>query len=526
MDLAGTIGSTYRIPRQQPYNAGGAGHGLAQEASYDDGLAFEKNLQEVEGRTAEYYNKVAALKSFMADIHKNTGIDVRVPDMRYPESIRFNQIYQKALADIMHQGNLLKEGQVERTMHINRGDIYTGAAKGRPDSTLVQGSDYFNSQLPQDVIEINNLTQQPSYDDQSYQQKHDVYSKRYNELSQQIQDAVKAGDKGRVEYLQYQQRGLTPPARAIKQFAPERNTSAERMAGRKEKAAGNILKEITNLQHGVSDGYKVSETTFNPNNTAHALMVRPNFRDAMFGGKKIKEWGFDPKTDESFMFFEDGSVEDVTKQDPLTIARVMMGSNKDTFGVDAEYMDSWAEKNGILNDDGSINQEMLLRSNAAEIKKSNQEAYKKDFTDKKVKQLADFLEDLQKNKKSYLIGKNANAEIKIDKSPVPVNVEKRYNTEKLHIANFEEVFPKPKDKAKLATWSAYAQVYGYDSPGVDADDMRKFLQKHGAHLHMANEKTDTGKEVEAPQVEEDETAKKVDDAAKKKAEELINKYRK
>ncbi|MDE2217823.1 MAG: hypothetical protein KGJ87_11815, partial [Planctomycetota bacterium] len=148
-DLAGTLGQTYRIPRQHPspYSVAAPGR-VAAEQPFNDGLDFEKNLQEVEGQTEDYYQSIAALKSFMADMHKNLGIDVRVPDMSKPESIRLNMVYQQALADIMHKGNALHEGQTERLMRINRGDQYTKEADGKPDSQIRQGVEAFPSNIP------------------------------------------------------------------------------------------------------------------------------------------------------------------------------------------------------------------------------------------------------------------------------------------------------------------------------------------------------------------------------------------
>lgn len=489
-DLAGTVGQTYRIPRQQPPQYAGAAGGRGAADTFDDGLSFEKNLQEVEGRTEEYYNKVSALKSYMADIHKNLGIDVRVPSMSHPESIRLNRIYQKALADIMHQGNLLKEGQSERIMHINRGDIYTQASNGKADSQIRQGEGYYNSTLPQDITQINDLTQQPSYDDQSYQQKMGVYNKRKGELETEIANTEAKG--GNAEALKYSLHGLTPPARAIKQFAPQRTSYQERAAGRKVQAAGNYLKEITNLMHGVSDGYKISKTTANPNKPENPLMVRPNFQDATYNGKHLKEWGYDPKTHEAFMFFDDGTSENVTGQDPLTVGRVMMGSNKATFGVDAEYMDEWADKNGMVKDDGTIDQGKLLRKDAEKIKEQNLKIYNKDITSRQLVSLGKKLDEIQ-NGTSYLIGTRSKGEIQTDVSPNPAEVYKAKGSGKLYINNFSKVFAKPSDPKKLAGWKAMALVYGPDGDGVNSADMKKFLQRYGAHLHLDKSSTEEGK---------------------------------
>ena len=120
-NLGAILGQTYAIPRQTFSSAYPISNPQSQSQPFNDGLDFEKNLENVEGLTREYYEKVIGLKSFMADMHNNLGIDVRVPDLRNPESIRLNQIYQKGLADILNQANKLKVGQMERSSHIMRG---------------------------------------------------------------------------------------------------------------------------------------------------------------------------------------------------------------------------------------------------------------------------------------------------------------------------------------------------------------------------------------------------------------------
>ena len=73
---------TFAIPQYPDFQGEQSSNGdkFSHIAPYDDGLKAETGLQYVQGQTADYYRKVANLKSFMQDAHNNFGVDVRVPD--------------------------------------------------------------------------------------------------------------------------------------------------------------------------------------------------------------------------------------------------------------------------------------------------------------------------------------------------------------------------------------------------------------------------------------------------------------
>jgi len=244
MDSRGNLAANnFLLPQVAPAQS-------QQPQAYDDGLSALQDIQHVKGQTGDYYNKVMGLKSFMHNAQNNLGIDVRVPDMSRPESVRLHQIYNTALADILAQGNLLHTSRATQMARENRGDIYAPGIdpNAQPADTLAYGQDVFARAAQPTVTEANNLTQQPSYDDQSYAQKLQEY-----EDKKAYYDDLIAKDPAKAEQYEYQKSILTPPAELIKTFAPPR-TPQETTYDKKfkgDKANYDILlKRLVNLKHG------------------------------------------------------------------------------------------------------------------------------------------------------------------------------------------------------------------------------------------------------------------------------------
>src|SRR6185295_10522646 len=128
----GELGSkTFLIPQYQTGAGNGADTQFEHITPYEDNLKPENGLQYVQGQTADYYRKVANLKSFMQHAHTNYGIDVRVPDAAKGQlAIKLNELYNMALADIMAQGNLLK------TSHERLNTLTNQRAHFLKDTTL------------------------------------------------------------------------------------------------------------------------------------------------------------------------------------------------------------------------------------------------------------------------------------------------------------------------------------------------------------------------------------------------------
>lgn len=109
--MATAGGLTYDLPQDSiarqmaapPVRGGATGSPSGQNLDPLSKL-MEDELYQQEGRTQEYYTKVGALQTF-AKQAASAGIDVTTPDYTNPQSIKYHNIYQQALADIYNTRN-------------------------------------------------------------------------------------------------------------------------------------------------------------------------------------------------------------------------------------------------------------------------------------------------------------------------------------------------------------------------------------------------------------------------------------
>jgi hypothetical protein len=109
--MATAGGLTYDLPqdniaRQMSTAPVRSGANTSQSGQNLDPLSklMEDELYQQEGRTQEYYTKVGALQTF-AKQAASAGIDVTRPDYTNPQSIKYHNIYQQAIADIYNTRN-------------------------------------------------------------------------------------------------------------------------------------------------------------------------------------------------------------------------------------------------------------------------------------------------------------------------------------------------------------------------------------------------------------------------------------
>jgi len=349
-DRAGIGADTYRIPVQQPYNAAMSGGGAANKP-YDDGLEFEKSLQEAEGQTQAYYEKVAALKSFMLDMHKNRGIDVRVPDLAHPDSIALNQIYQRGLADIMHQANKLKMNQKEREYRINRGDIMTeaGRANERAGQPLQQGYDYYGNQPTAGVSATNAETAQPAYTQGSFAEQ-----QKRAATERAVYEKMKKDNPKMAEYADAQLQAINTPTQDV--FAPKSPWAPFGYAKEAQtvEAAGGFLKKVANVQAGL--------TGFVPTREYTGKMANKDYTGWAYGdaNQKIKAIVKDPNVPRGqygymVIHFQDGTVQDISDEDSMTIAQKLADVNPSKLGgLNSQHLYAYIQQNSRQSESGEV----------------------------------------------------------------------------------------------------------------------------------------------------------------------------
>lgn len=355
-NLGAILGQTYAIPRQTFSSAYPISNPQSQSQPFNDGLDFEKNLENVEGLTREYYEKVIGLKSFMADMHNNLGIDVRVPDLRNPESIRLNQIYQKGLADILNQANKLKVGQMERSSHIMRGDVQ---AQGTDDqSSTVGPSKWYDDKLTPRAAAHNSLMGQSFYDSAEFSQAMKQHEDKVKEITSEIADAKLRGDKAGVERLTSELHSLVAPIQKEKQFAPERSSYQSRRGAQRERNAGIALKKAIIL------GNKLAPSTATNIVGEDGRIIRQHndYNGFKYGasGKVIKTIEVEPgKKDGGVTIqFTDGTSTPFPKDKRMFVSALASGQR---MGYTDEDIDSYIDNHGIDESNGSVSEGWALK---------------------------------------------------------------------------------------------------------------------------------------------------------------------
>jgi len=447
---AGLSAKTFLLPQAQPQMA------APVEQPFNDGVQALEGLQYVQGQTADYYKKVSALKSFMQSVNKNLGIDVRVPDMSRPESIELNQIYQTAIADILAQGNELKQGAALNTMHVNRGDKFTDTYSQNSAARARYGSDYYNG-LDKIVTEANDAVSTPSYDDaelKAKQQKYDETKAYY--------EKIKADDPSMTKYADDQIAGLVRPSPRV--YRPNNtSTAADRRYGRQVQAGANLVKKTTNLLWGAAESFEPDSTK--PNEYGNPLLVSTEFAGKKYGDGTIKEWRIDPDKNTIKLVVttsQGNKVIDVTgqRQDPQSLAATISGLPQEVI-TDAMY------EVGGYDDAQQIVPENLLAKNHKEIFETNIQKSKTSGTSQKLANLKTKLSEMKDNSWSFKPWETLDVgQFKI----------KRAGDNKFEIVNMAEALKlTDKDAAKF-----YKANKTYAATEAGIKQLLDFLSKYGA----------------------------------------------
>ncbi len=348
-EIRGSLGAqTYALPQVAPATP-------YQQAPYNDEVKAMEGLQYVKGQTADYYKKVQALKSFMQDAHANLGVDVRVPDMSKPESIKLHQIYNDALADILNQGNELKTGQGFQMMRDQRGVQYAEGVdpNAQSASTLRSGQDFYERPLEQQVSQTNDLTQQPTYDAGAEASSRKVYEDKIAEY-----DRLIAQNPERKSYYEYQKRGLTPPVQHLKQFAPQRYSEYQRKSAAKDNAIEVQLKKLVNTQDATTPQWKASTEPL-PGGEPGFYKINTEYKGLRLADLgTIEKMRLNTGTGEREWVLKDGTVVPVDN-DPATVMQQLVDNNP-RFGVNGAELYDYIQRKGLGNETGAVDPSRFL----------------------------------------------------------------------------------------------------------------------------------------------------------------------
>jgi hypothetical protein len=382
-ERAGLSAQTFLLPQptRQPIGA--------PEQPYNDGVQALEGLQYVKGQTADYYKKVADLKSFMQSVQQSFGVDVRVPDLSRPESIKLNQIYRDAIADIQAHGNELKQGAGINTMLINRGDVQTSTYNNQSAARAEYGKDFFNRNLEPSVMELNNKLQMPSYTREEYEQK-EAARKDAIKYWENVRDT----QPDKKEYAEYQLRGISPTTQG--QFRPQ-STWQDRSWGRKVQAAGNWLKKTANIIQGSDESYQLNPKVLNKDRTKPVLSSY-EFANQRVGDGTVVRFDHDPDANEGvgsttmIVRRQDGSVSgvDITGKDPQTIVTQLSPS------LDPSAIVEYVEKNDLVDEYQRVDIQKASGGKVDERRKKVREPLDKYYTEQYEKSFSQVSKELDK----------------------------------------------------------------------------------------------------------------------------------
>lgn len=350
MNQGESLANTFLLPQYtEPTNVGGAGGNLANN-HFDDGLKPLDHLQHVQNMTSDYYRKVADLKSFMQEMHNNFGIDARVPDYSKGElGIKINELYNKALADIMAQGNLLQTSHATMSNLVNQHARFNTNPISMPVDEMTLGKDYTFNAPSSFVKEINDQMDKAHYGG-DYQEAQSIYNNAKEHL-----EKLKAEHPDLASLYEDDIRALTPPRKGVFRPTNPRLSAYEYRAGRRQRNADIMLRKAVNVKNGLVD----FEPTTKVAPSGELYESNKDFTNFSYGkgGPIISEIRQDPKTKEQKIIFKDGSSQQMPSDVTQFVQALGAGQN---MGYDQEDLQNYIVEHRLEGDLGKLNESKLL----------------------------------------------------------------------------------------------------------------------------------------------------------------------
>lgn len=354
----GTSGAeTYALPTVAPEPV------APQQQPYDDGVRALEGLQYVKGQTEAYYKKVADLKSFMQGAHANLGVDVRVPDMSRPESIKLHQIYNDAITDILQTGNSLKQGNAIQSQLTNMRAQYKPGfnPQNQAMTGAVQGEDYWFGL--QDIVKENNDFQQQAHDTGNIEEA----TQKYDETKKYLESQKNGKNDAAIDY---QIRGLVPPRSVKDRTFAQRSTWQEKKYKGQLESAGASYSKILHLSRGAADSFKAEPEVTGLTPEGNAYLISREFQGTKIGDSILDYWKQDPdKLDDKgnptiSLVFKDGSERTVSARDAVDLTSQLTGTEVDNIMT-------YLNDRGKLDSNSQVNVEKVLNPNYTETVKKN-----------------------------------------------------------------------------------------------------------------------------------------------------------
>lgn len=484
------IAKDFLIPQYEGYNKPShTGDQFEHIQPYDDGLKAETGLQDVQGQTADYYRKVANLKSFMHDVHTNYGIDVRVPDAAKGEmAIKLNELYNHALADIMNQGNKLKTSHERNNLLVSQRAQFFNDPRLKPTVEQQQGVDYtFNDVHP--LVKEANDGIKAAYDAGDYKAQEQLYKDRKEYFEKlKIQHPMLEQEYDR------QIAALDKPRKGV--FRPQAQNWQERLYGHQTQTAGAFVKDIAHIVN-MARNFEVDPNTGKLVNNEYTGTIVGQTSD----GKPItiKDWEGNPETKTVDLVLSNGQ-RISGKGDIATIIRMIARAKGQDKGFGMDHLEQYLIDNNF-NDTNTqeVNTQRMMESSGGIDKTTKKPTWllkqeenikaAKDYEEAKVepakKSLHEELVDFAGPTTGLPDWLGGAGQVKnLGGYQIQNNGKKGYN-----IINLAEKIPN--FKTKSASQQFYANYHHFDS--IEA--LEQFLTDHGVHMSEFNKKAKGGTNV-------------------------------
>lgn len=324
-------------------------------------------IEDVEGLTEGYYANFAKIRSLQG-ILAQQGIDITKPDYSNPLSVKANQTFQKAFADLKLQGNKLKNSQAllaqyiaDRQRGITRGVSGVEERIGREAfSDLAREGVGVGSRVSQSAQNVIDQIKRTDFNTEGDVQRAEAAKQQaLAQLNQRLDAEVSRGNLSSAEELKRDIEAIenVSPIRTQKIFAPRADRSGGRSASALSRSE-SLIRKVSNVLNNPSG-----------DNFSKLNIVAPSgafyLGDNTFSGLKYGKYQdpeknvprdrvidkvlVDPSTGEYELQFEHGERERLNRSDVSAFIRGIADSGE----YKVSDLEEAARKLNIINRDGS-----------------------------------------------------------------------------------------------------------------------------------------------------------------------------
>ena len=374
MALGTYTGLNYEMPQEQVTPAGYGQPQSPEVGNVPEGPQIhpflenpQEGLQYTDKLTREYYDKYMGIRSFVDNAWRNYGIDVTKPDMSKEGAMDLHRLYQKAVADVMYTGDILKnsqtqlgkmnQGQIDGKIRMNQG-VRTSSA---PVSTRDPREMYTSTADSNILAGAKQRAAQPARNTAEFQRRMDAWEQGINDIEQRIEQ-----EPDNAQYWESQ-------LEAMMQAKPGREFNSAELAWQRPQKGDDdssatpfvsMVERLKDVKNFSADG--IEPIGVDPE-TGNAMLGINAFSGNKLGtysdrGGVTRDRTVDylvPNPDGTLkVTFKDSGVEPETYDNLVDFMRVYVNSNQGTTGY--QKMMSELKSQGYVKEDGTLNEEKFL----------------------------------------------------------------------------------------------------------------------------------------------------------------------